>query len=562
LAIETWWVVTLALAITWLRPLIGDKWFRAAEASFSRIARKKTAAVVGIFVGTIVIRLALFPLLPLVPPPGIHDEMAYLVQADMFAHGHLAYPPHPMAPFFETFYLTFSPTYSAMYPPAQAGVLALGQLLGSPWIGVLLSCAAMAAALLWMLQGWLPPQWALLGAVLITLRICLFTYWMNSYWGGALAACAAALVIGALPRIQHHKRLAGAVMCGIGMALLANSRPFEGFIFCLPVAAWLIIWLFRSWKMGLGIPVRSVLLPLFAALAATVAFALYYNWRVTGNPLGVPHVLYYKRYMTVPVFMWQKVMSARHFSNPQLNLFYGAWCHQQFNGTWLVAKRILWKKCVDFWSFYIGLFLSIPLLAFPWALKDRRTRLLLIQFAFCVLVLMGVTWFIPHYAAPMLGTFLVLLMQSLRHLRQWKFRGRPVGIGWSRATVVLALAMVPAWGIEIYQNDADAPAFDQWTFHDFNHADIVRQLQDEPGEQLVLVRYAPKHNIHQEWVYNRADIDHAKTVWARDIPGADLTPLFNYYPKRKVWVVEPDLSPPLLYTYDNRPKGAPPPPTD
>jgi hypothetical protein len=69
---------------------------------------------------------------------------------------------------------------------------------------------------------------------------------------------------------------------------------------------------------------------------------------------------------------------------------------------------------------------------------------------------------------------------------------------------------------------------------------VEQRLAAMPGGHLVLVRYSKDHNSGEEYVYNEADIDQAKTVWAREIPGMDLTPLLSYFRNRDVWLFEPD----------------------
>jgi hypothetical protein len=50
-------------------------------------------------------------------------------------------------------------------------------------------------------------------------------------------------------------------------------------------------------------------------------------------------------------------------------------------------------------------------------------------------------------------------------------------------------------------------------------------------------------------VYNAAEIDAAKIVWAREIPGRDLKPLLDYYRDRRVWLVDADAASPQLKPY-------------
>src|SRR6266542_7028938 len=216
-----------SVASTWR-----DLWQRFVR-GLSALARHKTLSLVAVGALVLALRAALLPIWP-IPKPSIYDEFSYLLQSDTFSHVRLTNPAHPLLHFFESTYILQQPTCASRFPPAQGLAMAVGQLLfGHPWFGVWLSAGMLAAALCWALQGWLPRGWALLGAF-IGLDLCLFSYWMNSYWGGAVTAIGGALVTGALVRITRAKRWRYAWVFGIGAVIVVLARPFEGLLLVIP----------------------------------------------------------------------------------------------------------------------------------------------------------------------------------------------------------------------------------------------------------------------------------------------------------------------------------------
>jgi len=406
--------------------------------------------------------------------------------------------------------------------------------------------AAMCAAVTWALQGWLPARWALLGSVLVMLRVDFMSYWVDSYWGGAVAATGGALVLGALPRLIKRPTVLNSLWMGIGAALLANSRPVEGLLFCLPVAGLLGVQMFSAARTHLRRKAATVVVPAALILACTAAFMGYYNWRITGNARLFPHVLYQRLYWNSPVFIWQSSKFAHVYDNPQFAEFFGDWNPPEYPPSLWVRMSL--SKCRDAWNFFLGPVYSLPFLMLPWLILDRRIRFLLLQLVWCGAWLLTVVWFSPHYAAPLTATLFILLTQGVRHLRHWNLKGFRAGVFASRLILVLALARAVSPGSEIVHRPLRG-----WNLQ---RAQIAQQLQRLPEKSLVIVRYTPNHNANHEWVYNAADIDGSKVVWARDIPGRDLHPLLDYYRDRRVWVVEADATPPRLEPYAAAPASA------
>jgi hypothetical protein len=502
------------------------------ERIFAKLSRRIPLSAAALFIGVIAVRLTLLPLLP-VPQPGIHDEFSYLLMADTFAHGRLANPPHPMWMSFETFHVNWFPTYSSMYPPAQGAMLALGQVLGSPWLGVLLSAAAMCAAIYWMLCAWMPARWAFLAGSIVALKFGFTSYWVNSYWGGTVAAIGGALVLGALARLFKYERIRDALLLGLGIAILANSRPYEGLVFCVPAAFLFLRWLWsRAQSKTAGILSRKVVAPLAGVLICTIAFMGYYNWRLTGNALLFPHTLNERTYESVPPFFWQAPLPEKHYNNDRFEEFFNVWEREEYSRTWKSLLQVSLTKTTRLGSAFCWLGLALALPGLPFALRDRKYRGLWITLASVLIAVYIVVWSNAHYAAPATCLFFALVVQSLRHLRTMQAARFAWGKALSRAAITLLLLNTITAAA---QKDCDALS---WTCTgDQSRTLVIKKLQAEPGKHLVMVRYNDDDvSVHDEWVFNGADIDDSKIVWARELDKTQNEKLFAYFKDRKIWL--------------------------
>lgn len=527
----------LALSLATILPLLSkSSIFGRAEKAFIRFTERRALAICVLFFGVIGLRLAFLPLLG-VPVPGIHDEFSYLLMSDTFAHGRLANPTHPMWVSFETMHVLWIPTYSSMYPPAQGLVLLIGQLFGHPWIGVLLSNAAMCASIVWMLQAWMPSRWAFLAGVLTAVQFSISSYWINSYWGGAVAATGGALVLGAVGRMRRAARLPDALLMGLGFALLANSRPYEGFVFCIPTAIYFLRWVLGKIKTqdNLRMRVCQTVLPLMACLVVLLGFMAYYNWRVTGNPFLPPHILYTNQYYTSPSFLWQDLKPPMHYGNAQFEALFNGWSRDYYHKSWADVRRLTEEKLAMFGSY---LFCPAEWLLLPFVLflfRDRKMRLMLATLLVGSVGVFIVVWGHPHYAAPLTAVVFALVVQTMRHMNTLRIKGRPLGALVVRIIVVI-LFSVTLDRAEQQKCDVN----EQRCTGNFPRAEIEDELRSTAGKHLVMVRYSKNHNHHIEWVHNGAEIDSAKILWARELDEAQNERLFAYFKDRQIWLIRPD----------------------
>jgi hypothetical protein len=515
----------LAFALAW-RP-----WW---EPHAARLAQKPVWCMLLLAALPVALRLLLLPHHP-VPAPDIYDEFNHLLVADTLRHFRLANPAHPFHRFFETFFVLQSPTYSSTYPPGQGIALALGWIVfRTPWAGVIIPVAALCALCYWMLRAWTTPGWALAGGALAVMEFGPLNQWMNSYWGGALPAAAGCLVFGALPRVRRGGRPRDGALLGAGLAIHLLTRPYESIFLVMCV----ILYLLPAWRLV----TKPLLVAALVALPA-LGLTLLQNKQVTGSWTTPPYVLGQYQYGVPAALTFQpnplphsELTREQELDYKMQLSFRGE--HAETVGGYLLrlAYRIRYYR----FFFMPPLYLALPF--FFVALRDPR---LLWVIACPSIFALGINFFPAfqyHYMAGVTCLFVLIGIVGLGQLSRFS----PL------AARIVFLVCLAQFALEY---GLHATSSDPWSLALRNperRVFINNQLARAPGKQLVFVRYWPSHIFQDEWVYNAADIDGARVVWARDLGAAEDETLRRYYPDRTAWLLEPDARPPRLTPYGGR----------
>jgi hypothetical protein len=541
-------LVLLSLAIT-LRPSV--------EPYGRKLAEKKWWCMALLAVLPVTLRLVLLPHHP-VPSPDIYDEFGHLLVADTLSHFRLANPPHPLHQFFETFFILQQPTYSSIYPIGQGLMLAIGRaVFGHPWAGVVLSTAAFCSASYWMLRGWVSPSWALVGGMLTVIEFGPLCTWMNTYWGGALGAVAGCLVFGSLPRLIEHNSRRHAIPLAAGLGLHLLIRPFESIFLLLSVAALVAPSLRRreeAKRLLLSAPIVA------AALLCALGISLLQNKSVTGQWTTLPYQLSQYQY-GVPAALTFQAKPVPHIAlTPQQELGYQSQLAFRVQGPdTLRAYLARLQYRIRYYRFFFLPPLYLAVLAFLPAMRQWRfawVGLTLLAFA------LGTNFFPAfqlHYLAAVTCLFVLVCVVGLRQIS----RLRPEA---GQLLLFLCIAHFVFWyGMHVVDHEDFSLSMRPYeTWDAINHGNPERRVMVNqevakiPGQALILVRYWPNHIFQEEWVYNEADIDRARVVWARDMGEPANETLRRYYPNRSVWLLKADARPPELEPYHEEQPKLPP----
>jgi hypothetical protein len=343
------------------------------------------------------------------------------------------------------------------------------------------------------------------------------------------------------------------------------------------------LWRNQNARLRFG---RDVVLPAAAVLLVGAYLTLAYNRRVTGSPWQLPYQVYERQYDAVPSFIFQRLWPWPQLQDAAMTaaavdtLAAWRWAHGFYRLSFMESKLL------GFWQFAFGAALSLPFLMLVWAEGWSPATRLLQAIAFVVVQMLAVmpflfwpspnpvwmavllltlllqavllvlffpdfwervvlaalalvavglvleTWrFHSHYIAPVVPLAFVLIVQALRRSWEWTLGTRVPGKIFALCLPPLVLAIAAA-------GSAGSPGpLERWADQ---RAVLQKRLESLPGRQLVIVHYGPGHDFYEEWVENRADLQGAQVVWARERSLEENCQLIASYSGRTVWLLDAD----------------------
>jgi hypothetical protein len=168
-------------------------------------------------------------------PGVIHDERAYLLQAEIFAGGHWTAPAPPISEFFEQMHVFIEPAVFAKYPPAHSLTLVPGIWLSLPGLMPAL-LTGMAGALIFAIARRLANEWVALLTWWLWTTAWPTLLWSASYFSETTSRAAWLAAVWATLCWLESERRRYLVYVAVALAWGLMARPLTLGALSLPLA--------------------------------------------------------------------------------------------------------------------------------------------------------------------------------------------------------------------------------------------------------------------------------------------------------------------------------------
>jgi hypothetical protein len=414
-------------------------------------------------------------------------------------------------------------------------------VLGHPWWGVVLSSILMMLVSAWAFLVWLPERWAF-GATLLALIVVLGTYWSDSYWGGSVAATGGALVLGAIGRIRARQQLSDWIAWAAGCVVLVCSRPYEGGVLVLLSTAELARIFFSRMRAGEETSrqmARGFLTGALPIGVAGMALLATYCQATTGRPWRLPYLENTAQYQIRRTFWWQNNRTPPTYRHESMRRVYVGLLRADRSSGELYSGIL--KNFAGLYGGRAIFWLGIVLLLLAYR---PGFRFIVLSAITGLAAVFSIVFVHQHYYAPFTAFLLVAFAEGARRLTEFKGLSPPMRT--AAIGVMCALVVTQMYRRVTREYGATTP----WVTE---RESITHRLSNTPGKHLVLVRYSDDHDIHKEWVYNEADMEDSRILWARWWTPSKNSQIAEYFRDRRVWIVNADEVPARVEPYEPNP---------
>jgi hypothetical protein len=214
--------------------------------------------------------------------PLLVDELVQLFQGQIFLEGRLWRPAPPHPEFFSVLHvLDGDGRVFGQFPPGGPAMLALGQLVGAPWI-VGPFCGAIAVGAFWScLRAVEPRPGVAVGATLLFAFAPFAAFMSGSHMNHVPTLMWAVVSMAFMVRVMTaaESRLWLAAASGVALGVIATIRPADALALALPAGVWYLVRALADrtrWRDAFAAA---------AGIAVPVACMMWVNAHTTGGAL-------------------------------------------------------------------------------------------------------------------------------------------------------------------------------------------------------------------------------------------------------------------------------------
>ena len=457
--------------------------------------------------------------------PHIQDEVIYLFQARYLAHGMLSVPAPPVPEAFSFYMIPYhADRWYSIFPPGWPAILALGVLIGMPWL-VNPVLAGICVLLIYIFIQEIYDRRVARVTVLLLISSPWFIFMAMNFMSHTSTLTFALIASIAVLRARQSGKMLWGIMAGSAVGLVSLIRPQDGLILAI---------LLGLWAIGIG-GQRLKVSVIVAFVLATVAIAgiiLPYNKQLMNSPLLSPMANYYEKYY-----------------GPKSNAFgFGpgrglGWPIDPYPGHSPLEAMI--NAALNSFSLNIELFgwstgsLILVLIYFISKGKQKSDYLMLTVIA-VTLGFYSLYWFNggPDFGARywylMLVPLIILTVRGIFSLEErisseltsLADRGIPITIAVLLLCIITMVNYLPWRAIDKY-------------YHYLGMRPDIHYLDEKYhfGKSIILIRGESFPDYQSAWVYNPLDPYSSAPIYAWDQNPQVRAQVLAAYSDRPVWIV-------------------------